>query len=70
MFAARKTTSISLKNPDVISLASGMPNPQLFPFESAEITCAHGLKISLSGSNMQKALQYSGSQGYLVYYFS
>lgn len=46
--------------PDVISLAGGMPAPELFPLEEVEEACVRVLRKV--GSN---ALQYSISEGYI-----
>nr|CAB3219594.1 kynurenine/alpha-aminoadipate aminotransferase, mitochondrial-like [Phallusia mammillata] len=59
----RKTTAIALQNPDILSLASGMPNAKLFPFKSFDIVTQSGEKIALNGKDMGSALQYSASQG-------
>ena len=46
--------------PDVISFAGGLPAPELFPIREFEEACAHVL-----GTNGQKALQYSLTEGFL-----
>ncbi|XP_060690977.1 kynurenine/alpha-aminoadipate aminotransferase, mitochondrial isoform X2 [Hemiscyllium ocellatum] len=68
--AARKASPIreltELLNrspPTMISLAGGMPNPRMFPFESASFTIQDGLKINFSPETMKRALQYSNSAG-------
>lgn len=59
----RETTSILLKNPHFISLAGGMPNPSMFPFEKAQVTVSDGHVITLEGRDMERSLQYSASRG-------
>jgi 2-aminoadipate transaminase len=48
------------QQPDVISLAGGMPAPELFPVEELQEACQRVLKEQGS-----KALQYSTTEGYL-----
>uniref|UniRef100_UPI00398E7823 kynurenine/alpha-aminoadipate aminotransferase, mitochondrial isoform X2 n=1 Tax=Pristiophorus japonicus TaxID=55135 RepID=UPI00398E7823 len=49
--------------PTMISLAAGMPNPNMFPFESASFTMKNGLNITFGTNTMYRALQYSASAG-------
>lgn len=50
-----------LDQPDVISFAGGIPDPDLFPAESFSAA----LSAALSGKDKGAALQYSVSEGYL-----
>jgi len=59
----RVTTQIAQENPHFINLAAGLPNSSLFPFKTATVTTSDGYNIELEGKKMQRALQYSGSQG-------
>uniref|UniRef100_A0AC11BET3 Uncharacterized protein n=1 Tax=Ovis aries TaxID=9940 RepID=A0AC11BET3_SHEEP len=68
--AARKPYSIrvmyekldkALKS--VISLATGLPNPNMFPFKTAVITIENGKAIQFDEQLMKKALQHSQSAG-------
>lgn len=59
----RATTKIAQDNPHFINMASGLPNPSMFPFTSAIISTMDGRDIKLQGSDMKKALQYSSTQG-------
>ncbi|XP_027960173.1 kynurenine/alpha-aminoadipate aminotransferase, mitochondrial [Eumetopias jubatus] len=47
----------------VISLASGSPNPNTFPFTTAVITTKNGKPIQFDEEMMKRALQYSQSAG-------
>ncbi|XP_067838582.1 kynurenine/alpha-aminoadipate aminotransferase, mitochondrial isoform X2 [Heptranchias perlo] len=49
--------------PTLISLAGGMPNPNMFPFETASFTTKDGLNITFGTDTMKRALQYSASAG-------
>ncbi|XP_059830075.1 kynurenine/alpha-aminoadipate aminotransferase, mitochondrial isoform X1 [Hypanus sabinus] len=49
--------------PTMISLATGMPNPNMFPFESANFTIKGGQSITFGQETMKRALQYSASAG-------
>ncbi|XP_041042944.1 kynurenine/alpha-aminoadipate aminotransferase, mitochondrial isoform X1 [Carcharodon carcharias] len=57
------TALLQRSPPTMISLATGMPNPNMFPFETADFTIKGGLKISFSRDTMNRALQYSASNG-------
>lgn len=47
----------------VISLATGSPNPNTFPFNTAVITIKNGKPIQFDEEMMKRALQYSQSAG-------
>ncbi|ELK24903.1 PREDICTED: kynurenine/alpha-aminoadipate aminotransferase, mitochondrial isoform X1 [Myotis davidii] len=47
----------------VISLATGSPNPNTFPFKTAAITIDNGKTIQFDEQIMKRALQYSESAG-------
>lgn len=47
----------------VISLATGSPNPNMFPFKTAVITTKQGNTIQFDEEVMKKALQYSPTAG-------
>jgi len=59
----RLTTKIAQDNPHFINMASGMPNSCKFPFDQIEMTLKDGKQLSLSGINMERALQYSPTPG-------
>ncbi|XP_067885388.1 kynurenine/alpha-aminoadipate aminotransferase, mitochondrial [Heterodontus francisci] len=68
--AARKPSPIRVLTelmqkspPTMISLAGGMPNASMFPFETASFTIKDGLQITFNPDTMNKALQYSASAG-------
>ncbi|XP_057580187.1 kynurenine/alpha-aminoadipate aminotransferase, mitochondrial isoform X4 [Hippopotamus amphibius kiboko] len=62
--AIRVLTEILGKAPkSVISLATGAPNPNTFPFKTAVITIENGEAIQFSEERMKRALQYSQSVG-------
>ncbi|XP_044081046.1 kynurenine/alpha-aminoadipate aminotransferase, mitochondrial isoform X3 [Neovison vison] len=55
---------IRIKAPkSVISLATGSPNPNTFPFKTAVITIKNGKPIQFDEEMMKRALQYSQSAG-------
>ncbi|XP_077984374.1 kynurenine/alpha-aminoadipate aminotransferase, mitochondrial-like [Glandiceps talaboti] len=49
--------------PTMISLASGMPNVEKFPFKEATFTLRDGNSVTIDESVMKKALQYSATPG-------
>lgn len=62
--AIRVWTEILNRAPkSVISLATGSPNPNTFPFKAAVITTKHGQTIQFDEQIMKRALQYSESAG-------
>ncbi|XP_077630387.1 kynurenine/alpha-aminoadipate aminotransferase, mitochondrial isoform X2 [Crocuta crocuta] len=62
--AIRLMTETLIKSPkSVISLATGTPNPNTFPFKTAVITVENGKPIQFDEEMMKRALQYSQSAG-------
>ncbi|TPX62847.1 hypothetical protein PhCBS80983_g00084 [Powellomyces hirtus] len=69
--AARQPSAIRalqplLSIPGMISLGGGMPNQETFPFKDLKFTLkeqAGGGEITVSSDNLQKALQYSSTNG-------
>uniref|UniRef100_A0A8D0PMC0 Uncharacterized protein n=1 Tax=Sus scrofa TaxID=9823 RepID=A0A8D0PMC0_PIG len=62
--AIRLMAELLLKAPkSAISLETGAPNPNTFPFKSAVITIENGETIQFNEDLMKKALQYSQSAG-------
>ncbi|XP_054573619.1 kynurenine/alpha-aminoadipate aminotransferase, mitochondrial [Eptesicus fuscus] len=60
----RVYTEIQSRAPkSVISLATGSPNPNTFPFKAAAITIDNGKTIQFDEQIMKRALQYSESAG-------
>ncbi|XP_045687772.1 kynurenine/alpha-aminoadipate aminotransferase, mitochondrial [Phyllostomus hastatus] len=60
----RVLSEIMLRSPkSVISLATGSPNPNMFPFKTAVITTDDGKVIQFDEEIMKKALQYSQTAG-------
>ncbi|XP_007457447.1 PREDICTED: kynurenine/alpha-aminoadipate aminotransferase, mitochondrial [Lipotes vexillifer] len=53
----------SSKSKSVLSLATGAPNPNTFPFKSAVITTDNGETIQFDEEMMKRAPQYSQSAG-------
>lgn len=49
-----------LEQPDIISLAGGIPDPDLFPHDAFRQACAR----VLAGPEANRALQYQASEGY------
>ncbi|CAG4966453.1 unnamed protein product [Colias eurytheme] len=61
----RSMTSLAYKiGKQMISLAEGMPNEQIFPFDRLEISTKSGGKILMEGDELAMALQYLPSQGF------
>lgn len=70
-FFFRKTTELILRSPPtLISLAGGMPNTSLFPFQSFEIKATNNIDIILSGKELSNALQYCSSSGYKLFSYA
>ncbi|XP_045853119.1 kynurenine/alpha-aminoadipate aminotransferase, mitochondrial [Meles meles] len=62
--AIRVATEVRIKSlKSVISLATGSPNPNTFPFKTAVITIKNGKPIQFDEEMMKRALQYSQSAG-------
>ncbi|XP_064617176.1 kynurenine/alpha-aminoadipate aminotransferase, mitochondrial-like [Liolophura sinensis] len=60
----RVLTAIQAQSPPtMISMATGMPNVELFPFREAEFRLSDGNKLKIDSASMKQALQYSPSQG-------
>ncbi|XP_066243992.1 kynurenine/alpha-aminoadipate aminotransferase, mitochondrial [Saccopteryx leptura] len=60
----RVLTEIMNRAPkSLISLATGSPNPNTFPFKTAVITIENGKTIRFDEETMKRALQYSQSAG-------
>ncbi|CAL4121765.1 unnamed protein product, partial [Meganyctiphanes norvegica] len=57
-----------VKSPEIIFLAGGLPNPQMFPFQAASITLKDGRAITLHPQEMNAALQYGPTPGYTLYF--
>ncbi|XP_059958641.1 kynurenine/alpha-aminoadipate aminotransferase, mitochondrial isoform X2 [Mesoplodon densirostris] len=68
--AARKPSALRVmaeilgkSSKSVLSLATGAPNPNMFPFKTAVITIDNGKTIQFDEEMMKRALQYSQSAG-------
>ncbi|KAM6221462.1 kynurenine/alpha-aminoadipate aminotransferase, mitochondrial [Rhynchocyon petersi] len=60
----RALTDIMVRAPkSLISLATGAPNPNTFPFKTATFTIENGKTIQFEEETMKRALQYSQSAG-------
>ena len=60
-----ETSEISMRASDeVISFVGGLPNPSLFPFETADIHLSDGQTLKLNHNLMTTALQYCSTFGY------
>ncbi|XP_072946545.1 kynurenine/alpha-aminoadipate aminotransferase, mitochondrial [Epargyreus clarus] len=60
----RQITSLAYKvGKQMISLAEGMPNEDMFPFSKLELTTKTGAKLLLEDKELATALQYVPSQG-------
>ncbi|KPI98582.1 Kynurenine/alpha-aminoadipate aminotransferase, mitochondrial [Papilio xuthus] len=61
----RQITKLAYKlGKQVISLAEGMPNEEMFPFARLQLSTKTGKDLVLEGSELAAALQYMPSQGY------
>lgn len=61
----REMTGLLAKaSPSVIFLATGLPNPELFPFDAATLSLKDGRSINVSSATMNKALQYGPTPGF------
>lgn len=58
------TKLLTQGSPDLVFLASGVPNPSMFPFQGASVTLRDGSTIQLEGKTINDALQYGPTQGY------
>ncbi|XP_033208130.1 kynurenine/alpha-aminoadipate aminotransferase, mitochondrial-like [Belonocnema kinseyi] len=61
----RRMAEDYIHNPSAISFASGMPNAQTFPFKEVNVTCKDESHIKLKDRNLDDALQYGPTKGYL-----
>nr|XP_005309775.1 kynurenine/alpha-aminoadipate aminotransferase, mitochondrial isoform X2 [Chrysemys picta bellii] len=55
--------SLAQKNPSVIMISGGLPNPNYFPFKTASFTLEDGTTIEIGEALMKRALQYSSTKG-------
>ncbi|XP_043273669.1 kynurenine/alpha-aminoadipate aminotransferase, mitochondrial-like [Venturia canescens] len=60
----RRFAEMRFANPEAISLAAGMPNPETFPVAAISIVYPDNIVKNLSGPELNAALQYGSSQGY------
>ncbi|XP_076234228.1 kynurenine/alpha-aminoadipate aminotransferase, mitochondrial [Calliopsis andreniformis] len=60
----RRWATKFMQTENAISLANGMPNAAMYPFEEISITYKKGTKVKLSGQDLSWSLQYGPSQGY------
>ncbi|KAK3858453.1 hypothetical protein Pcinc_035358 [Petrolisthes cinctipes] len=51
-------------SPELVFMAGGMPNPQMFPFQAASITLKDGRALTLHPKLMNDCLQYGPTSGY------
>lgn len=58
------TAIVAQSGPSMISLAGGMPNPNLFPFQEAEFKLRDGTVLRLNEEKMRVALQYGATNGF------
>lgn len=54
-----------VRNQSAIYLAGGLPNTRTFPFRKIDVSCQDGTSIELKDRDIESALQYGPSQGYL-----
>nr|XP_039255728.1 kynurenine/alpha-aminoadipate aminotransferase, mitochondrial-like [Styela clava] len=60
----RMATALMLRSPlSTISLGGGSPNPCTFPFRKLDVEISNGTNIRIEGKEMDRALQYSQSDG-------
>ena len=58
------TNLLNTASPELVFLASGLPNPKLFPFENAKIQLQDGQSIDLDSKLMSTCLQYGPTLGH------
>jgi len=57
------TKILAAAPPEMIPLSGGLPNPKLFPFKELTVQVTDGNPISLTGKDMEQALQYLPTGG-------
>ncbi|XP_066602819.1 kynurenine/alpha-aminoadipate aminotransferase, mitochondrial-like [Prorops nasuta] len=60
----RKLSNIFFATPNAISLASGMPNTETFPFKEITVTYSDSVQHKIENTELAQALQYGSSQGF------
>jgi len=50
-------------------MAGGLPNPELFPFQSIKFQIDSETEICVEGTALRAALQYLPTLGYVIYGF-
>ncbi|CAG0909559.1 unnamed protein product [Cyprideis torosa] len=64
--AIREMTKLLQESPPtLISLAGGLPNPDVFPFKGITISLKDGHSWTFEGKALNTALQYSATEGAL-----
>lgn len=58
------TALLARSPPSLVFLATGSPNPEMFPFKEATVTLQDGTTLNLAGNVMKSALQYGPTPGY------
>jgi kynurenine/2-aminoadipate aminotransferase len=54
--------------PDTIFFGSGAPNAETFPFQQITVKISDDLSIDLQGRELEMALQYQPTPGYVKLY--
>ncbi|XP_045597417.1 kynurenine/alpha-aminoadipate aminotransferase, mitochondrial isoform X3 [Procambarus clarkii] len=58
------TNLLSTASPELVFMAGGLPNPQMFPFQAASVTLTDGRTLSIHPKLMTDCLQYGATPGY------
>lgn len=58
------TAMLANASPELVYLAGGLPNPSLFPFDSASIKLKDGSELQIDQEKMKTALQYGPTYGF------
>ncbi|XP_042889003.1 kynurenine/alpha-aminoadipate aminotransferase, mitochondrial-like isoform X1 [Penaeus japonicus] len=58
------TNLLTDASPELVFMAGGLPNPQMFPFQAASVTMKDGRAITIHPKLMTDCLQYGPTAGY------
>ncbi|XP_068230473.1 kynurenine/alpha-aminoadipate aminotransferase, mitochondrial-like [Palaemon carinicauda] len=58
------TNLLSDASPELVFMAGGLPNPQMFPFQAASVTLKDGRALTIHPDLMTDCLQYGPTLGY------
>ncbi|KAK7067538.1 hypothetical protein SK128_028277 [Halocaridina rubra] len=58
------TSLLTDASPELVFMAGGLPNPQMFPFQAASVTLRDGRALTIHPDLMTDCLQYGPTPGY------